>query len=72
MFTETTRPVLNFQVASAIRQAESVSAFGVWEFPNEAELAEELFSVISNPLPFRPSPEISPEDFERFAQGFLA
>ena len=80
MFTAITRPVSNFQIASILaginnistKTESAASTIGFWEFPNEAELADELLAALSNPLPAMSSPEIAPEDFERFAQGFLS
>jgi hypothetical protein len=80
MFTAVMNPISNFQVASSFivknassaTQARATSAVSVWEFPNEAELADELLAALSSPLPVMVSPEIAPEDFERFAQEFLS
>ena len=80
MFTPVMNPVLSFQVApvlagmncAAINQETTTCQIGLWEFPNEAELAEELFAALSAPLPAVAAPEIAPEDFERFARGFLS
>ena len=78
MFATTANPISKFQVAAVFVGADypttnqASAAGGLWEFPSEAELAEELFAALSAPLPVMSSPEIAPEDFERFAQGFLS
>ena len=73
-------PISKFQVAPAFTgtiypakgQENTASAIGLWEFPNEAELADDLLAALSNPLPVVSAPEIAPEDVERFCQGFLS
>ncbi len=80
MFTAVMNPVSIFKVASSFivkntssaTQVSTTSTIGVWEFPNETELADELLAALSNPLPVAPTPQIAPEDFERFCQGFLS
>jgi hypothetical protein len=80
MFATTANPISKFQVAAVFvgadypttNQSSAACTGGLWEFPSEAELAEELFAALSAPLPVMSSPEIAPEDFERFAQGFLS
>jgi len=75
MFTAVITPLSKFQVAPIFAVTENPSTnqeSGLWEFPDENELADELLAALSEPVPTESTPEIAPEDFESIYKWFLS